>query len=185
MKIAIMMSDGCEEIEALAVVDLLRRAEIAIDMVRVPSPEAGKELAITGSHGIAISMDKEISDFSQDDYGGIVLPGGMPGTNHLAACEVVTDAVKAFAADGKLVAAICAAPSVLGTLGLLEGKRATCYPGFESKLLGAVTAGARLERDGNFITARGMGCAVDFGLEIVSYLKSKEEADQLREKVIG
>ncbi len=185
MKIAIMMANGCEEIEALAVVDILRRAAITIDMIRVPSEDANADLSITGSHGIKIAMDKELTDFIEAEYDGIVLPGGMPGTNHLMACEVVTKAAVSFAEAGKLVSAICAAPSVLGRLGLLNGKRATCHPGFEDKLTGAITAGNRVERDGNFITARGMGAAVDFGLEIVAYLKSQDEADKLRTAVIA
>ena len=124
-KVAICMADGCEEIEGLTVVDVLRRGGMDIDTVSISG-----DPYVTGSHNIAFCADKLISELNWADYDGIVLPGGIPGTPNLAASPAVTDALKLFDAEGKLIAAICAAPSVLGQIGLLEGRDATSYPGF-------------------------------------------------------
>ena len=178
-KIGIFMADGCEEIEGLTVVDIVRREGIDITTISISDK---KEVA--GAHGITFLADakKDEVDFSTLD--GIVLPGGMPGTINLGADETVDKVIREFAAGGKLVAAICAAPSVLGQAGLLNGKHATSYPGFEPKLTGAVTSEDPVVQDGNVITSRGMGTAIAFALEIVSYFTDKKTADKLAESII-
>ena len=173
-KLGVFMADGCEEIEALTVVDLARRAGIEVAMISI----TGEKL-VKGAHGIDFLTDipAEYMDFDMLD--GIVLPGGMPGTLNLGANDYVQKIIAQFANEGKLVSAICAAPSVLGEAGLLKGKRATSYPGFEEKLLGAECCADSVVIDGNFITSRGMGTAIDFALAIIEYLIDTETADKL------
>ena len=174
-KIGIFMADGCEEIEGLTVVDIVRRAKLEIDTISI----TGKK-EVTSSHNVTFLTDTtaEKADFAS--YDGIVLPGGMPGTIHLGENETVDRVIKEFAAEGKLVAAICAAPSVLGQAGILEGKRATCHPGFEDKLLGANVEFEPVVRDGNVITSRGMGTAIPFALEIVRYFLDDEAVEHVK-----
>ncbi len=178
-KVAICMADGCEEIEGLTVVDVLRRAGIDIDTISIT-----QEPYTTGSHGIPFCNDKLISEINWAEYDGIVLPGGIPGTPNLAANGDVCEALKFFAKEGKLLAAICAAPSVLGGLGLLEGKKATSYPGFEEKMPGCIYQTDEVVVDGNIITSRGMGTAIAFALAIVEYFTDKASAQALGEKFI-
>jgi 4-methyl-5(b-hydroxyethyl)-thiazole monophosphate biosynthesis len=128
--------------------------------------------------------DALISDVDFDALDGIVLPGGMPGTLNLGANETVNAVVKKFAAEGKLVAAICAAPSVLGEAGLLQGKNATSYPGFEDKLLGAAISYDPVVVDGNIITSRGMGTAIPFALEIIKYFTDDAQAEEFGKGII-
>ena len=178
-KLGVFMADGCEEIEALTVVDLARRAGIEVAMISI----TGEKL-IKGAHGINFQTDIPAEYMDFDLLDGIVLPGGMPGTLNLGANEYVQKTIAEFAAVGKLVAAICAAPSVLGEAGLLQGKKATSYPGFEEKLLGAEICTESVVRDGNLITSRGMGTAIDFALAIIEYLMDKETADKLGGSII-
>ena len=178
-KIAIFMADGCEEIEALTVVDLLRRAGITIDMIGITA--AGK---VTGAHGIAIEVDGSLDSTDFAAYDGIVLPGGMPGTTHLKEHAGVCKQVKAFYEAGKLVAAICAAPTVLGRCGILDGKNATCYPGCEDGLGQANRKTEPVVVDGNIITSRGMGTAIPFALQLVAILLDEKTADQLGHSIV-
>ena len=178
-KLGIFMADGCEEIEGLTVVDLVRRAGIEIEMISVN----GKK-NVTGSHKITFQTDIDKADADYTSYDGIVLPGGMPGTTHLMEDETVNRVIREFASEGKLVAAICAAPSVLGNAGLLAGKTATCYPGVEGKLTGADFVTDPVAKDGNIITSRGLGTAIDFAAEIVAYLKDQEAAKSLKESIV-
>ncbi len=173
-KIGIFMADGCEEVEGLTVVDVARRAGIEIQMISV----SGKK-EVTSSHKVTFLTDvaKEEADYAGLD--GIVLPGGMPGTLNLGADETVCETIRTFATEGKLVAAICAAPSVLGQEGLLQGKKATCHPGFEEKLTGAEFLAEPVVRDGNIITSRGMGTAIPFALEIVRYFQDDAAAEKI------
>lgn len=173
-KIGIFMANGCEEIEGLTVVDLARRAGLTIDMISI----TGKQV-VEGSHKISFETDvlKEEADFS--NYDGIILPGGLPGTNHLQEDETVQKVITEFAKEGKLVAAICAAPKVLGQAGLLKGKKATCHRGFEDELIGATVLEEEVVVDGNIITSRGMGTAIPFGLEVVRYFLDDEAVDKL------
>ncbi|MCI5822124.1 MAG: DJ-1/PfpI family protein [Lachnospiraceae bacterium] len=176
-KIAIFMAEGCEEIEGLAVVDILRRAKMEIDMVSISD-----SLSVKSSHGVVFQTDKLISQVDFSEYDGVVLPGGIPGTPNLGANPKVVETIKSFAEGGKLVAAICAAPSVLGENGLLQGKKATSYPGFAEKMKGCTYLEDKVVVDGNIITSRGMGTVIDFALTIVEYFKNHEEAVALGEK---
>lgn len=178
-KLGIFMADGCEEIEGLTVVDVVRRAKMEIVMISV----TGKK-EVTGSHGITFCVDAlaEETDFSELD--GIVLPGGMPGTLNLGKHETVGEVIRSFAAGGKLVCAICAAPSVLGAAGLLQGKDAVCYPGFEEKLTGANVKELPVAIDGNIITSRGMGTAILFALEIVRYFTDDKKAEEIKKSLV-
>lgn len=178
-KIGIFMADGCEEIEGLTVVDIMRRAGIEIDMISV----SGKK-EVTGSHNITFFADVLSSEADFNAYDGLVLPGGMPGTLNLGANETVNTQIKKFATNGKLVAAICAAPSVLGNAGILQGKRATCHPGFEDKLVGAEFLADNVVTDNNIITSRGMGTAIDFSLEIVKYFADESAVAKIKEGLI-
>ena len=168
------LADGFEEIEALATLDIIRRANIEIATVGVTGD------IVTGSHNISVKADVKIDDVNLDDVTGVILPGGLPGTTHLDNSKKVCDLTQYSNENRLLVAAICAAPSVLGRLGILNGKKATCYPGFEDKLLGAECIGYYVVRDGNIITGRGAGAAIDFGLKIVEYFKGDQISNELR-----
>ena len=178
-KTAILFANGYEEVEALTVVDLLRRAKIGCEILSVD--DSGQ---VTGSHGISIGADRNFSgtDFSQ--YDGVILPGGMPGTTNLAADERVLALLRSFAAAGKLTAAICAAPTVLAKAGLLEGKKAVCYPGVEEQLTGAKVSFDPVAVDGTVITSRGLGTAIPFALSIVQYFEGRERAEALASSVV-
>ena len=178
-KVYVFLADGFEEIEGLTVVDLLRRAKIDLTTVSVMGREE-----ITGSHQITFLTEALFEDVDFSELDGIILPGGMPGTLNLGAHAGVTAQVKAFAEAGKLVCAICAAPSVLGACGILNGKKATCHPGFEEKLTGASVSYDNVVTDGNVITSRGMGTVIDFGLAIVSYFGSEELVEDVRKHLV-
>ncbi len=166
-------ADGFEETEAIASLDVIRRAGIDIRTVGVNARQ------ITGSHGIKIICDMDTDEATFTGLEGVLLPGGMPGTTNLYESNTVCDCVRFCFTQGKLVAAICAAPLVLGRLGLLEGKEATCFPGFEDELKGAVLSDKYTVTSGNVSTSRGMGSAVRFGLETVKYFKGEAFADKL------
>lgn len=178
-KIAVFFAEGYEEIEGLTVVDLCRRAGIEVEMVSVTD-----SLQVTGSHQIPVIMDKFLADVNFDELDMIVLPGGMPGTRNLEKVPVLMEQVKAFASDGRYIAAICAAPSVFGHLGVLQGKKACCYPGFEEELTGALVSYNSCEADGHIITARGMGCAIDFGLKIIEKLVNEQKSAEIGSGII-
>lgn len=172
--IPLFLANGFEEIEALATVDILRRAGVEVVTVGV-----GGNTPV-GAHGIAVCADMTEDQLNIDTIDGVVLPGGMPGTTNLEASAVVQKAVACAAERELLVAAICAAPSILGHGGYLREKRATCYPGFEQELTDAIVVNEGVVVDGNIITASGAGVAVDFALELVQYLASDEMADSIR-----
>lgn len=178
-RICVFFGTGYEEIEALTVVDMCRRAKLTVDMVSITG-----ERKVISSHNVTVEMDclLEEVDFSQVDM--IVLPGGMPGTKNLEACEPLMKQVTEFANNGKKVSAICAAPSILGHLGLLKGKKACSYPGFEEDLEGAEVTTNSVEVVENIITSRGMGTAIPFSLAIVESFFGKEYADNLAAQVI-
>lgn len=172
--IAVFLANGFEEIEALAAVDLLRRANLEVVTFGVDTD------APVGSHGIAVSADRSVSELCTEELSAVVLPGGMPGTTNLERCEAVQRAL-AYAMENKLpVAAICAAPSILGHAGYLQGIHATCYPGFEGELTGAVYEEGGVVTDGTITTAAGAGVAVDFALELVRRLASVAVAEEIR-----
>lgn len=172
--IPVFLANGFEEIEALATVDILRRAGVEVVTVGVGGRNA------VGAHGIAVCADIVEDELDIAAIDGVVLPGGMPGTTNLEASAVVQTAVKSAYERGLLVAAICAAPSILGHGGYLNGKKATCYPGFEPELTNAAVIDEGVVRDGSIITASGAGVAVDFALELVRYLVSDEMAESIR-----
>lgn len=178
MAVAVFFGKGYEEIEALTVVDLARRAGIETWMVSIDNCRA-----VTGSHGITVTMDKVLAEVDFDKVDMIVLPGGMPGTLNLEACQPLMEKVKAFDEAGKKISAICAAPTIFGHLGLLKGRKACCYPGMESDLTGAEVVNEKIAISDHILTSRGMGTAMDFGLAVVSLLKSEEEAKELKNKI--
>lgn len=175
--IFLFLADGFEEIEALAVVDILRRADLDVRMVGVNT------LSPKGAHGIPVQADVVDTELLFDDMQAVVLPGGMPGTLNLEASPIVQKAVSYAVDKGIPVAAICAAPSILGHGDYLNGIEATCYPGFEKDLTGAVISDKRVVTDGLFTTASGAGVAVDFALELVSRLVSPTTAKSIREAI--
>lgn len=174
----IFLADGFEETEALVPYDILKRGGVDVSLVSVmPTPK------VTSSHGVTVEAHQLLSQgLGECDL--LVLPGGMPGTLNLAACGVLCEQLKAAASCGKLIGAICAAPSVLGGLGLLRGRKATCYPGFEDKLLGAVATGESVVEDGNFITAVGAGADFLFGLTLLARLTGQANADKVKQQII-
>lgn len=168
-------ADGFEEVEAVATLDVIRRAGIEIESVGVDNT------IITGSHNIKVVCDKTIADISvNDSLTGIILPGGMPGTTNLMNCNAVNEFIDFCAENKLLICAICAAPMILGRKNLLNGRNAVCFPGFEEELMGAEISDKFVCRDGNFITAKGMGSAVNFGIEIVAALKGGDVAEELK-----
>ena len=178
-KVGMMVANGYEEVEMLTVVDLLRRAGMTCDIISVTG-----EKELTSSHRVTVAADLLYEDADFDSYDALVIPGGMPGTTNLSKHEGVCEQLKKAYAGGKLIAAICAAPTVFGKLGLLEGKKAICYPGMEDQLTGADVTYESAVRDGNIITSRGMGTAIDFGLEILAYYEGRGEAAALAKKIV-
>lgn len=178
-KVYVFLADGFEEIEGLTVVDLLRRAKVETEMVSVMGTKV-----VTGSHGIAVTADSMFSDNDYADATLLVLPGGMPGTLNLGNHEGLCELLKKHYGKEKMVAAICAAPSVFGQLGFLEGRAATCYPGFEEKLTGATVNEKTVVVDGHVVTAKGMGAAIDFSLKLIELLVDKETADAIGTGII-
>ena len=178
-KVSVILADGFEEIEGLTAVDLLRRAKIYVDTVSITG-----DYTVHGAHGINVQTEDLFEEVNFVESDMIVLPGGMPGTKNLDAHEGVRRVVKDFVQEGKKIGAICAAPTVFGALGLLEGKRAICYPGMEDGLTGADVTMEPVVRDGNIITSRGMGTAIDFGLAILAYFEGEEAAASLAEKIV-
>jgi 4-methyl-5(b-hydroxyethyl)-thiazole monophosphate biosynthesis len=174
MKILVPLAEGFEEIEAVSIIDVLRRANIG-----VVSAHLGKN-PVTGSHGIPVTADTDIAGVKDDDFTGIVLPGGMPGSTNLKESDSVINLVSALHGRGSLVGAICAAPIALGLAGILKGKKATCFPGYETELTGARVLAWPVVIDGNIITAKGAGCAIPFALEIVGILKDRNMKDSLK-----
>ena len=177
--IYLFLAEGFEEVEALAVVDILRRSGLGCTMVSIM-----EQKEVESSHQVTVKADCLLSevDFAAADM--LILPGGMPGTVNLGNCEPLAEQLRAFHQEGKMLGAICAAPSVLGKNGILQGKTATCHPGFEEKLTGAKLVVDEVAVDGNVITSRGMGTAIPFGLAIVEYYLGREEAQKLEKALV-
>ena len=161
----VFLAEGFEEIEALATVDILRRCEIPVQTVSI-----SENLLVTGTHGISVKADILKENLREDEADALVLPGGLPGADNLENCSFVTDLLKQKAQEGKILAAICAAPKVFGVLGLLSGLKATCYPGFEAKLVGAIVKPKNVVCDKNIITSRGAGTTHEFAYAIATAL---------------
>ncbi|MGN0663161.1 MAG: DJ-1 family glyoxalase III, partial [Faecalibacterium sp.] len=177
-KAVVFFADGTEECEALLVVDLLRRAKVEVILA---SASGRRELV--SSHKLHLTADALAEEVDYSDVDLVVLPGGIPGTPNLAANATVTRVVSEFAAAGKRVAAICAAPSVLASLGLLEGRHATAHASFQDKLAGATVLDEEVVVDGLITTSYGLGGAIPFALELVRQLAGEEEADRIQNAI--
>ncbi len=181
-KVALMMADGTEECEALIVLDLLHRSGIECDLISVQ-----QKTAIVSSHEVVVICDATVRETNLDDYDAIVLPGGMPGMENLYKSSDLIEAIHSFADDEKLLAAICASPTILAREDLLENVHATAYPSFQKYL---VDDGAILEprkcvvQDGSIITSRGLGCAFEFAYAIIKYLVPSTNIEELKEQII-
>lgn len=177
--IYVFFADGFEEIEAFTPIDVLRRAGLNVKLISV-----GVEEFVSGAHNVTVFCDNLFEDVSFDDAEMLILPGGMPGaenlSNHIGLRKLILD----FNTKDKPIAAICAAPMVLGKLGLLKNKNVTCYPGFEHFLEGANPTGKLVEKDGNLITGKGPGAAMEFAFTILEYFCGKEKVMELKEGMI-
>ena len=178
MKVCVFLADGFEEIEGLTVVDILRRAGVSVTMMSV----TGNRM-IKGSHGITVEADALFDGADAAKADMLVLPGGMPGTKNLQAHRGLLGAMEKAARQGRRIAAICAAPSILGSMGLLKGRTATCYPGFEDMLEGASYTSQGVITDGNITTCRGLGYAMDLGMEMIRLLQGPQQAERIREAI--
>lgn len=176
--IYIFLAEGCEEVEALSPLDVLKRAKLDVMTACVTGD------IITSSHGVKIVADTTIDKISKEDIDAIILPGGMPGTLNLYQSERVKELVAYCMESNKPLCAICAAPLILGRMGYLNGKNAICYPGFEDELKGAKICEDSICKDGNIITAKGVGVALEFGLKIVEELKGKAEALRIKQEIM-
>lgn len=174
----VFLAEGFEEVEALAVVDVLRRADIDTKMVSVSD-----KYEVKSSHDVIIRADLLIDEADFDKADMLFLPGGIPGTPNLASNPVLMQNIIEFNKQGKKLAAICAAPSIFGELGILEGKTASCFPGYEDKLKGADYKREKFITDGNITTGRGMGSAIELGLELVRILISEDKSEDIMRKI--
>ena len=179
-KVYLFLAYGFEEVEALTTVDLLRRAGIEVITVSISGNNA-----VTGAHSIPVIADIKLDESSFDDADAIVLPGGLPGVDNLGACEKFLNIVESNYESGRYVCAICAAPMILGKMGILKGKKATSYPGCEGALLGADISEDKVCTDGNIITSRGVGTAIDFACEIIKTLVGQEKSAEIRKSVLA
>ena len=179
-KAVVLLAEGFEEVEALTPVDLLRRAGIEVVTASITD-----EPVVMGSHKIPVTADTILSRL-EGTADLLFLPGGQPGTNNLKGSEAVAALIRKYLAEGKYLTAICAAPTVYGQMGLLQGRKATCYPGLEGQLTGAEWTGesVTVAVDGQFVTSRGMGTSIDFGLKLIELLISKDKADEMAAKVV-
>lgn len=176
-KVAILLAEGFEEAEALVPADLLRRAGAEVTLASIDGSET-----VTGAHGIRVFADCTIDEVDKTTLNCVLLPGGGRGTELLGESFKVRSLVQYAAENGLYVAAICAAPSVLGKMGLLDGRRYACYPGFEKDIPDGIRTGKKVEHDDIFVTAEGMGAAFEFGFRLVELLFGFEPAANLREQ---
>lgn len=173
-KAIVFLANGFEEMEALGTIDILRRGGIEVTTVSITA-----DPVVTGAHNVPVTADTTLEKAALAGADALVLPGGMPGAANLNDSEPVKEALLQQYREGKIVAAICAAPMVLGGLGLLKGRNATCYPGFEPKLIGANVTGESVEVSDNVITGRGPGLVINFGLTLVGAIKSQAVAEEV------
>lgn len=178
-KVLVFLAEGFEEIEAITPIDVLRRAGVEVITVSITG-----NLYVEAAHGVIIKADTSIDKVSFDDVAMLLLPGGMPGASNLDNCDFLKEKIVVFYKQGKYIAAICAAPLVLGGLELLKGKNVTCYPGYEQNLIGANPKGTSIEIDGNIITAKGVGAAMEFALTLVSILVDEKTAREHATKMV-
>ena len=177
-RIGVLLAEGFEEIEAVTIIDVLRRAGLEVTIL------GGGGAKIGGAHGLQVEADQILEEDPGSDWSALVLPGGLPGATNLRDNPIVLELIRSTHAAGGKLAAICAAPIVLGSAGVLEGRRATCYPGFEEGLTGAECSEDRVVVDGDITTSRGPGTSLDFALCLVSQFKDQETADALREGML-
>jgi len=179
-RVLVPLAQGCEELEAITIIDLLRRAGIEVISAGLDTEN------ITASRGVKLIPDTDLESALKDDYDMIVLPGGLPGADHLDNDDRLKSALKKMANDDKYIAAICAAPKVLANTGLLKGKMATCYPGFldDPELSGITLSDEAVVRDGKIITSRGPGTAMDFALELIKVLSGKGKMDEVEKGLV-
>jgi len=178
-KVLIHFANGFEEVEAITPVDVLRRAGCDVVTVSV----TGKK-EVTSARGVTVLADKLFEEINYSQADMIMLPGGQPGSDNLNKHEGLKKQIKSYHEQGKMVSAICAAPLVLGSLGILKGKKATCYPGTEPQLTGAICTSNAVEVDGNIITGKGPGVALKFSLTLVEKLVGKAKADEVKKAMI-
>lgn len=178
-KVYAMIADGTEEVECLAVLDVLKRSGVEVVLVSVNETKS-----VVSSHQVRIEADQTVAETDFSDGDVIFVPGGMPGAENLSACEPLVAALKSALTDGRRVAAICAAPGVvLGRHGFLKGRKATCFPGFETEFHGAEYTSQGVVTDGLITTARGLGFAIDLGLELVKLLIGEAVAEDTKKKI--
>ncbi|MDO5520525.1 MAG: DJ-1/PfpI family protein [bacterium] len=178
-KVYVFLADGFEEVEALSVVDLLRRADVDTTMIAVSDT-----IEIIGGHGIVVTADKVFEEVSFEEADMIFLPGGTTGVKNLAKCEELCDKIVEFNQEGKMVVAICAAPTLLHKLGILDGKNATCYRDLASELTNTNYIDANVVVDGNVITSQGFGTSVDLGLALIEHFRGRDEAKRIQNAVM-
>ncbi|MDR3651436.1 MAG: DJ-1/PfpI family protein [Paludibacter sp.] len=178
MKAYIFLAEGFEEIEAIAPIDIFRRAEINVSTISM-----SENKTVNGSHGIPVVADNLFSEIDFSDNDILYLPGGMPGTKNLENHEGLKQLILKQVMENKNIAAICAAPSILGKMGLLDGKEAICYPGFENQLVGAILSVNKIAKSGNILTAKGAGVAVQFALKLVEELKGRNIAEKVAQLI--
>ena len=176
--ITIFLADGFEMIEALTPCDVLKRAGADVKLVSITD-----SLTVRSTHNIEVKCDKTLDEIALDEIDMLILPGGLPGADNLRASKTLCALVCAANEQKKPIAAICAAPYILGELGVLSGKRATCYPGFEDKLSGAVATGEGVVWDENIVTAKGMGVSLPFSLTLVEMLYGKDKATAISNQI--
>ncbi len=178
MKLYAFIADGFETVEALGVVDILRRGGVDVCTVSIKS-----DRTVISSHRIPVIADALFDETDFGDGDALFLPGGLPGTTNLEAHEGLSKLIDQYAAEGKILGAICAAPSILGHHNLLQGKNATCFPGYENDLYGANAVGEGVVKDGRIVTGKGMGKTVDIGLALLEMLTDKATADTVKNKI--
>jgi len=171
--VLVPLAQGCEELEAVTIIDLLRRAGIVVTTAGLDKQK------VTASRGVVLVPDTELDIALEQDYDMIVLPGGLPGADHLDNDPRLRERLISMASTGKMVAAICAAPKVLASTGILEGKKLTCYPGVLDN-----SEGTAVVEDGNVITSRGPGTAMDFALSLIEKLVGKEKRDEVEKGLV-
>ena len=177
-KAIVFLANGFEEMEALGTVDILRRGGIEVTTVSITT-----DPVVIGAHNVPVTADTTLNNALLNDADALILPGGMPGASNLNDSEAVKEALLGQYREGRIVAAICAAPMVLGGLGLLKGRKATCYPGFEDKLEGVSNTRQGVITDGNITTARGLGYALDLGIELIRLLMGPQHAQMVKDSI--
>jgi len=175
VKACVLLAEGFEDVEAITPIDFLRRAGVEVTVTGVTGA------TVSSGHQLKVLTDAVAADINPEDYDAVIIPGGMPGAENIHKSGTTNGIIRNMLNSGKLVAAICAAPAVvLEPLGVLSGKKVTCYPGFESKLGQAIFLEERVVQDDNLITSRGPGTAAEFSLAVITYLLGKEKAEELR-----